>query len=330
MLESTSNAGAETSAAATAFVTASNDASQSQTSPRERGHRHVVDDLPVAIDIDNLVVRFDQFTAVDHVSLQVRKGELFAFLGPNGAGKSTTIRVLIGCQNPTEGQVLVGGHALPQQLEQVKPIFGYVPDTENHIDEFTGQENLELFANLYKVEDPNRIKEVLAEVELSEAANVAVKNYSKGMRRKLLIAREILHRPQILFLDEPTANLDLHSTALVRGMLRKLSASGTTIFLTTHDMEEVEEICDRAAILCRGKLVALDSPAAFIAKYSESMVQVQYQELGKQVRETYCLEDPLHRDELAKIVRTKEGLRMQSEDFRFDDVFLKITGEVYQ
>lgn len=330
MLDPNSTADTQAADSADVFVTAANGISKPTFKPHQDVSEGSSVGKDVAIDIDNLVVRFNDFTAVDHVSFQVRRGELFAFLGPNGAGKSTTIRVLIGCQNPTEGRVLVGGHALPDQLEQVKPIFGYVPDTENHIDEFTGQENLELFAKLYKVKDPNRIKEVLAEVELSEAANVAVKNYSKGMRRKLLIAREILHRPQILFLDEPTANLDLHSTALVRSMLRKLSAAGTTIFLTTHDMEEVEEICDRAAILCKGKLVALDSPAAFIAKYSESMVEVQYQESGKQIRKSYCLEDPQHRDELAKIVRTKEGLRMQSEDFRFDDVFLKITGEVYQ
>ena len=283
---------------------------------------------PVMIRIEDLVVRFGQFTAVDHVNISVQHGELFAFLGPNGAGKSTTIRVLIGCQAPTSGIVEVAGHRLPAQLDQVKPLFGYVPDTDNHIDEFTGRENLQLFADLYGV-DRSEIDQALARLELSEAADVAVKNYSKGMRRKLLITRETLHHPKILFLDEPTANLDLHSTALVRSMLRELAVEGVTIFLTTHDMEEVEEICDRAAILCRGKLVALDTPASFIARYSESKVSVQFEAGGRTIRDTLNLDDAEHRDGLAAIVRNADNVRLRSEDFHFDDVFLKITGQAY-
>ena len=281
------------------------------------------------IEIENLVVEFGDFRAVDEINIHVRKGEMFAFLGPNGAGKSTTIRVLIGCQQPTSGNVRVAGYEMPRDLKQVKPIFGYVPDTDNHIDEFTGRENLKLFADLYGIKDKTRINVVLARLELAEAADVAVKNYSKGMRRKLLIAREILHRPQILFLDEPTANLDLHSTAVVRKMLKELTAEGVTVFLTTHDMEEVEEICDRAAILCRGKLVALDTPARFIAKYSESRVSVQFDQDGEQIREDLNLDDMAERKRLMELIATAENLRLRSQDFHFDDVFLKITGQAY-
>ena len=283
---------------------------------------------PDAIRIQDLVIQFGDFTAVDSININVKQGELFAFLGPNGAGKSTTIRTLIGCQAPTSGVVEVAGFPLPKKLSQVKPLFGYVPDTDNHIDEFTGRENLRLFADLYGAER-TAIDQSLARFELSEAADVAVKNYSKGMRRKLLLAREILHQPKILFLDEPTANLDLHSTALVRGALRELAASGVTIFLTTHDMEEVEEICDRAAILCRGKLIALDTPANFIARYSESRVNVQYDADGRTVRDMLNMDDAAHRDQLAKIVRNTNNVRLRSEDFHFDDVFLKITGQAY-
>ena len=281
------------------------------------------------IEIEDLVVKFGDFRAVDGINIHVRRGEMFAFLGPNGAGKSTTIRVLIGCQKPTSGNVRVAGHLLPDDLAKVKKEFGYVPDTDNHMDEFTGRENLQLFADLYEIVDRNRIDAVLAQLELSEAADVAVKNYSKGMRRKLLIAREILHRPKILFLDEPTANLDLHSTAVVRKMLRELAREGVTIFLTTHDMEEVEEICDRAAILCRGKLVALDTPSSFIARYSESRVSIQFEENGEQVRKEICLDEPGGRDLLLEYVATRENLRLRSQDFHFDDVFLKITGQAY-
>ena len=172
------------------------------------------------IRIEDLVVRYGQFTAVDHLNLAVQPGELFGFLGPNGAGKSTTIKVLIGVCHPSAGSVHVAGYSIPTQLQQVKPLFGYVPDTENHIEEFTGRENLDLFARLYGV-DRSAVTSALKKLELDEAADLPVRTYSKGMRRKLLIAREILHRPRILYLDEPTANLDAHSTVVVRRLLRE-------------------------------------------------------------------------------------------------------------
>jgi ABC-2 type transport system ATP-binding protein len=281
-----------------------------------------------AISIDRLVVRYRKFTAVDELSLSVRRGELFGFLGPNGAGKTTTIRVLIGQRRPTTGRVVVAGFELPRQLEQVKPLFGYVPDTENHIEEFTGRQNLELFARLYEVE-PRRIDEVLPLLELDEAADLAVGSYSKGMRRKLLIAREILHRPRVLYLDEPTANLDVHSTQVVRTLLRELAAGGTTVFLTTHDMEEVEQICDRVAILNRGRLVECDSPTAFVTRHVERKIAVQYELDDTTQRELLDLDDEHERRRLAEIVQHRRCVRVHSQEFNFNDVFLKLTGQVY-
>jgi ABC-2 type transport system ATP-binding protein len=280
------------------------------------------------ITLDQLTVRFGRFVAVDGLSLSVRKGELFGFLGPNGAGKTTTIRVLIGGRKPSSGRVDVAGFRMPQQFERVKPLFGYVPDTENHIEEFTGRENLELFARLY--ESPlSEVGRVLAKLELSEAADLPVRAYSKGMRRKLLIAREILHRPRILYLDEPTANLDAHSTDLVRQMLRELAANGTTIFLTTHDMEEVEEICDRVAILCRGRLVECDTPTNFVTRHAERKVAVQYEANNATQRELLDMDCDDQRTRLAHIVQHEAGVRLHSQEFRFEDVFLKLTGQAY-
>src|SRR5216110_1392336 len=145
--------------------------------------------------------------------------------------------------------------------DRVKELFGYVPDRENHFEEFSGRRNLLLFAGLYNV-PRQRVDECLAMVELSDAADVAVRGYSLGMRRKLLLARALLHQPRLLYLDEPTANLDVHSAAVVRRILRELVAAGGTVLLTTHNMQEVEETCDRVAILCRGRLVSLDTPLA--------------------------------------------------------------------
>lgn len=284
--------------------------------------------MPDVIVLDQLVVRFGRFVAVDRLSMSVRKGELFGFLGPNGAGKTTTIRVLIGGRAPSGGRVEIAGLRMPQQFDRIKPLFGYVPDTENHIEEFTGRENLELYARLYDI-PLSDVGRVLAKLELSEAADLPVRAYSKGMRRKLLIAREILHRPRILYLDEPTANLDAHSTELVRRMLRELAADGTTVFLTTHDMQEVEQICDRVAILCRGKLVECDTPTNFVTRHAERKVAVQYEQSGEVLRERLDLDSDRERERLAHIVRHESCVRLHSQEFQFEDVFLKLTGQAY-
>jgi ABC-2 type transport system ATP-binding protein len=281
-----------------------------------------------AIEIDNLVVRFGRFTAVDGLSLTVNEGELFGFLGPNGAGKTTTIKVLIGSLRPTSGEIRVAGFKIPTEFDRVKQQFGYVPDTENHVEEFTGRENLELFARLYDM-PLSIVDESLAKLELSEAADVLVSAYSKGMRRKLLIAREIMHRPKILYFDEPTANLDAHSTEVVRELLRDLASQGTTIFLTTHNMEEVEQICDRVAILCRGQLVECDTPTNFVTRHAVRIVKAQFEQQGEVVRESLDLDLDDQRERLAEIIRTEKCVRVHSQEFDFQDVFLKITGQAY-
>ena len=280
------------------------------------------------IRLDQLVVRYGRFTAVDGLSLSVGRGELFGFLGPNGAGKTTTIKVLTGSLTPTSGNVVIDGCNLAGGFATIKPLFGYVPDTENHIEEFTGRENLEFFARLYGV-PKERASEALQRLELDEAANIQVRSYSKGMKRKLLIAREILHSPRILYCDEPTANLDAHSTELVRDLLRELAADGVTIFLTTHDMEEVELICDRVAIICRGELVECDTPTAFVTRHAERKVAVQYDVAGVVQRETYDLDESDQRDRLAEIVRGENCVRVHSQEFNFADVLLKLTGQAY-
>ena len=281
-----------------------------------------------AIEIDNLVVKFGRFTAVNGLSLTVNEGELFGFLGPNGAGKTTTIKILIGSLRPSEGNIRVAGFQIPAEFERVKQQFGYVPDTENHVEEFTGRENLELFARLYDL-PLSTVDESLARLELSEAADVVVSAYSKGMRRKLLIAREIMHRPKILYFDEPTANLDAHSTELVRELLRELASEGTTIFLTTHNMEEVEQICDRVAILCRGELVECDTPTNFVTRHAVRIVKAQFEQEGEVVRESLDLDLDDQRERLAEIIRNEMCVRVHSQEFDFKDVFLKITGQAY-
>ena len=220
------------------------------------------------IRLSGLRVLYGTFAAVDGLDLDIRRGELFGLLGPNGAGKSTTIRVLIGQRLPTAGGVTVGGFDVVRDWAKVKPLFGYVPDRENHFEEFTGRRNLEFFAQLYGV-PRRRAADCLKLVELDEAGDLPVRGYSLGMRKKLLLARALLHEPPVLYLDEPTANLDIHSAEVVHRILRERVKHGATVILTTHDMDEVERICDRVGIVCRGKLVALDVKKVLLADQAQ-------------------------------------------------------------
>lgn len=279
-----------------------------------------------AIQISGLTIRYGTFLAVDQLDLEVRRGELFGLLGPNGAGKSSTLRVLIGHRRPTDGRVIILGQDLAHEWDSIKPRFGYVPDRENHFEEFTGRRNLQFFAGLYGVPG-DRIDECLNMVELDEAADVKVKGYSLGMRKKLLIARALLHRPELVYLDEPTANLDAHSAAVVHRILRKLVDSGGTVLLTTHNMDEVQEICDRVAILCRGKLIALDTPLALRQQHEDRKADAVLQD-GR--RRTFDLDRPGERDELAALVSANEIASVQTREFDFHAAFLKLTGTQFE
>jgi ABC-2 type transport system ATP-binding protein len=276
----------------------------------------------VILHLDGLCVRYGTFTAVEHLDLAIRAGEVFGLLGPNGAGKSSTLRVLIGQRRPAAGRVTIAGRDLVREWQSVKSLFGYVPDRENHFEEFSGRRNLRFFAGLYGV-DAGRVEECLATVELSDAARLPVKAYSLGMRRKLLLARGLLHRPRVLYLDEPTANLDVHSVAVVHRILRELAAAGVTVVLTTHNMPEVEQLCDRVAILNRGRLVALDAPPALRQQYAERKVDVI---LAGGTRGVFDLDRAEERGRLGQHVQAGEVVSVQTREFTFHQAFLKLTG----
>jgi ABC-type multidrug transport system ATPase subunit len=275
--------------------------------------------------LSNLTVRYGDYVAVDGLDLALHPGELFGLLGPNGAGKSSTLRVLIGQRRPSRGQATIAGFDVVRDWQAVKPLFGYVPDRENHFEEFSGRQNLEIFAGLYNVSTA-RIDDCLALVELSEAAQLPVRAYSLGMRRKLLLARALLHRPRLLYLDEPTANLDIHSIRVVHRILKGLLADGVTVLLTTHNMQEVEQICDRVGILCRGKLIALDSPLTLRQQHAERKVDVI---LTGGTRLAFDLDDDDERRRLNQHVAAGEVVSLQTREFNFHETFLKLTGTYF-
>lgn len=277
------------------------------------------------IRLSEMRAYYGKFLAVDRLNLELYRGELFGLLGPNGAGKSTTVKVLIGQHRPASGSAVVCGIDVAREWQRVKPFFGYVPDRENHFDEFTGRKNLELFAGLYNA-PLSRVDECLKMVELTDAGDIPVRGYSMGMRKKLLLARAVLHKPQILYLDEPTANLDIHSSDVVHRMLRQHVKDGGTVLLTTHNMQEVESICDRVAIMCKGKLIALDTPLALRQQHTERMIDVI---LKSNERMVFDMNDAESRTKLADFLRDGQVESLHTREFDFHSTFLKLTGTVF-
>jgi ABC-2 type transport system ATP-binding protein len=281
-----------------------------------------------SIVLDNLVVRYGAFTAVDKLSLAVKSGEVFGLLGPNGAGKTTTFSCLTRQIPITEGRITLLGHDISREFAAVKPRFGYVPDVENHFDEFTAGQNLRIYADLYRV-PRTRIDICLEMVELLREKDVPVRAYSKGMRKKLLLARELLHEPELLMLDEPTANLDVHSTEVIRKIILDLAKKNVTVLITTHNMHEVEQVCDRVAIINRGRLLALDSPSAFKARNTERIVDVVMDRDASHEKLVVDLTNDEQRREFARLLGTQAPITLHTREFNFYQVFLKLTGEDY-
>ncbi len=217
-----------------------------------------------AIDVQDIVKKFGDFTAVNGVRFAVEQGEIFGLLGPNGAGKSTLIRMLTTLLQPTAGTALVNGFDVVKQADDVRASIGVIPQALTSDLELSVEENLIIFAKLYGVPRLKRqklIDELLAAVELTQWRDAQVKNLSGGMRRRVEIARGLVHEPRIFFLDEPTTGLDPVSRVAVWEMLRKIkSERDLTVLLTTHYMDEADKLCDRIAIVDHGELKALDSP----------------------------------------------------------------------
>jgi len=214
-----------------------------------------------AIEVHGLTKKFGELVAVNDISFEVEKGEFFGFLGPNGAGKTTTIRMLTGIISKSGGEARVMGY--PAGSIEAKQLSGVVPEQSNVYMDLTAWRNLMLTAELYRVppsEAKARAENLLKQLGLFERKNSPAKEYSMGMRKRLLLAVALISDPEIVFLDEPTSGLDVQSTRFIRGLLNDFRKGGKTFFLTTHNMNEAAEMCSRVAIINRGKLVALDTP----------------------------------------------------------------------
>jgi ABC-2 type transport system ATP-binding protein len=242
------------------------------------------------IQVTNLTKRFGDLTAVDDVSFNVKEGEIFAFLGPNGAGKTTTIKMLTTLLQPTSGTLSVNGHDPVKSPDEARRSFGIVFQEQSLDDELTAWENMDFHGVIYDVPNPKRkdqIKKLLTFVELWDRKDRLVKEFSGGMRRRLEIARGLLHHPKILFLDEPTLGLDPQTRNHVWSYLRELNKSeGMTLFFTTHYMEEAERTAQRIAIIDHGKIVATGSAEELKKQTGKDSLEDAFLALtGKEIRE---------------------------------------------
>ena len=277
--------------------------------------------MPI-IEVEQLTRTFHTRTAVNHITFGVNKGTIFGFLGPNGAGKTTTIRMLTGQLRPTSGQGRVVGYDVLTQRDELKSCIGVVSEHQNLYERMSARENLLFMARLYGVAR-QRVDEVLQQVRLEDRAKDKIGTFSNGMKQRILIARAILHRPQVLFLDEPTRGLDPSIGQQVRNLIEELARDGMTIFLTTHYMEEADQLCDQVAFFDQGSIVALDTPKALKLAYGQRSVQVGLQD-GSTIN--LALDDPVEGRQLGELAAAGRIQTIHSTEATLEDVFLQLTG----
>ncbi|MBH5319430.1 ABC transporter ATP-binding protein [Paenibacillus sp. GSMTC-2017] len=278
------------------------------------------------IEVRQLVKSFGKKTALKGVDFHVQRGEIFGLLGPSGSGKTTMVKILTSQLQHTSGSVQVFGKDVSKLRDssQLKRI-GILTDNSGLYDRLTVYENLELFCKLYDV-DVKRIDEVLEEVTLIQDKKTVVNKLSKGMKQRVTLVRSLLHKPDLLFLDEPTSALDPTNKQQIHASLRKLNESGTTIFLSTHDMQEAEYLCHRLAFLDNGKIVEIGKPHNLRVKYGDSAInlvlkngsriQIEQNEAGAQ--------------SVAQYITTGELMSIHSNEPTLGEIFIQLTGRSLQ
>ena len=275
-----------------------------------------------AIEVEQLSRSFNGLKAVDNISFTVESGEIFGFLGHNGAGKTTTIRMLSGQLLPTSGQAQVVGCNVITEQDRLRPLIGVVSEHQNLYERMSGRENLEFAARLYG-QNFQRVNETLAQVGLLDRAKDNARTYSNGMKQRLVIARALLHRPQIIFLDEPTRGLDPVVGREIRRLILDLSEQGVTIFLTTHYMEEADQLCGRVAFLSEGRIVALDTPNNLKVAHGEKSVKVTLND-GEKL--SIALDDQDAGKQLEQLINDGQVRTLHSAEATLEQVFLQIAG----
>ena len=279
-----------------------------------------------AISAEGLTYRYGKLVAVDHISFSVAEGEIMGFLGPNGAGKSTTVNMLTGQLVPKEGKAMLFGRDITKNREKVQGEIGVAFEVSNLYEAMSAEENLKLFARLFGVQPFDAIA-LLKRVGLGGREKDRVETYSKGMKQRLMVARSLVNRPRLLFLDEPTEGLDPASAESIRNIIREERERGATVFLTTHDMLEADRLADRVAFINQGKIVALDTPHNLKQQYGKRALKAEVSSAGNRLESREIIMDrPETARDIENLFSKEKVVTVHSEEASLEDIFIRITG----
>lgn len=274
------------------------------------------------ISMKNVRKDFKENVALKNLTFNIKEGEIFGFLGPSGAGKTTTIKLLTSQLIPTSGEVKVFGKEAYANKKDIAKNIGILSDTSGMYERLSVLDNLMLFAEINGVSKKD-VLEVLEKIGMSEAIKKEAKKLSKGMKQRLMIARAVLHKPKLLFLDEPTSSLDPGTTLEIHRLLRKLNEEGTTIFLTTHNMEEADKLCDRVAFLDAGEIVDIGQPEALKLKYTNDDIKVILKDRSKEIM---LKNNPEGASKIKAWMEEGQLLAIHSMEPSLEKIFLNLTG----
>lgn len=265
------------------------------------------------IEVSNLTKKYGDLVAVDHINFTVKQGEIFGFLGPNGAGKTTTIRMLTGISIPTEGIAKIMGYDIQRQTIEAKEQIGVVPDISNVYNELSAWDNLIFTGKLYDMPKDfreSRAEELLKLYGLYGRRMEKVQGFSRGMKRRICIAMALMNKASIIFLDEPTSGLDVQSVLIIRDLIRKLNQEGLTIFVTTHNIEEASQMCDRVAIINHGKIAAIDTPE----RLKRTVESLQSVEVAFETITSGGLKDLMGLPSVSDVIKEGDKFRLFTHD----------------
>lgn len=277
------------------------------------------------IEVNQVSKRFGNKLIVNNITFKVSEGDIFGFLGPNGAGKTTTIKMIIGLLEPTSGDIIVNGKQNVKNKNNIYNDIGIVFELPNLYMKATIQKNLEIFSKIYQLPS-ERVIEVMEDLQLVDKKDMKIEKLSKGWKQRVLIARALLHKPKVLILDEPTSGLDPNTVTLIRDYIKKLNEDGTTIIISTHDMNEADELCNRLGIIDNGEFKAIGSPNELKAIYQKKTIKIEYEENDSIKTKYLDINDEKTKEIISKLNDDGRLISLNRHVVSLADVFYELTG----
>ncbi len=277
------------------------------------------------IEADGIAYSYGARMAVDHISFRVEEGEVLGFLGPNGAGKTTTLKMLVGLLVPQAGRISVLGRDMVREREKAQARIGVCFEEKSLYEDMSAAANLRFFASLFGIRKPD-VTGLLERVGLPPDRNDRVANFSKGMKQRLMVARALVNRPDVLFLDEPTDGLDPVSSEAIRRVILEEKERGVSVFLTTHDMMEADKLSDRVAFIPDGRIAAFDTPENLKHAYGKRVLKIRYLGNAGVAEEEIPLDERGSAGRVHAILSRHEVLDMHTEEATLEDIFIMVTG----